>query len=112
MVFEGDGELVFETVAPVRVLGQELHGVVKAALKEMLGHLQALELMHGLHLLLTLSAGNVKSLILLLDAGYFTLHLLHPLIMGLLLALVVFSLEFANLLKLSFLFNFEQSLFN
>lgn len=45
--------------------------------------------MHSLHLLFTLSPGNVESLVLLLDAGDLPLHFLDPLVVGLLLTLVI-----------------------
>jgi len=89
VILERDCELVFETVAPVGVFRQEFHGIVEAALEEVLGHLKALELMHSLHLLLALCPGNVESFVLLLDAGHLPLHFLNPLIVGLLLTLVI-----------------------
>lgn len=45
--------------------------------------------MHSLHLLFTLSPGNVESFVLLLDAGDLPLHFLDPLVVGLLLTLVI-----------------------
>ena len=71
------------------MFGKELHSVVKAALKEVLGHLEALQLVHGLNLLFTLSSGDVERLVLLLNAAHFALHLLNPLVVSLLLALMV-----------------------
>ena len=89
MILERNSKLIFETVTPIRVLCQELHCVIETALQKVLGHLKALELVHGLHLLLTLGPGNVQSLIFLLNTGNFSFDLLYPLIMGLLLAFVV-----------------------
>ena len=78
----------------------------------MLGHLQALELMHGLNLLLTLGAGNVQRFVLLLDAGDFALNLLYPLVVGLLLSLVVLRFELANLFQFGLFLDLKEGLFN
>lgn len=78
----------------------------------MLGHLEALQLVHGLNLLLTLSSGDVERLVLLLDAADFALDLLNPVLVGLLLAFVVFTFEFADFLQFSFLFYLKERLFD
>ena len=78
----------------------------------MLGHLEALELVHSLDLLLTLGSSDVESLVLLLDAAHLTLNFLNPVFMGLLLALVVLTFEFADLFQFCFFLNFKQSLLN
>lgn len=63
--------------------------------------------MHRLDLLLTLRTGNIESLVFLLDAGDFTLDLLDPLVVRLLLALVVLGLELTNFFEFSFLFDLK-----
>lgn len=78
----------------------------------MLGHLEALQLVHGLNLLFTLSSGDVERLVLLLDAADFALDLLNPVLVGLLLAFVVFTFEFADFLQFSFLFYLKERLFD
>ena len=54
--------------------------------------------MHGLHLLLTLGTRIVQRLVLLLDQVYLAFHLLLPLILVVLLALLVLLFEFADFL--------------
>ena len=71
------------------MLSKEFHGVIEAALQEVFRHLQALQLMHSLHLLFALATRNIECLILLLNAGDFTFNFLHPLVVCLLLPLVV-----------------------
>lgn len=68
--------------------------------------------MHSLDLLLSLYASCVKSLILLLDAGDFSLYLLFPRILLVLLSLLVLSFKFANLVQFSLFFDFQQGLFD
>jgi len=67
---------------------------------------------HSLHLLFTLSSGDVKSLVLLLDARDFAFDFLYPVFMSLLLSFMVFTFEFANFFQFSFFFNFKKGLFN
>lgn len=80
IILECNSQLIFETVAPVGVFGKEFHGVVETALQEMLRHLQALELVHGINLLFALCPCDVECLVLLLDPGNFALDFLHPLV--------------------------------
>lgn len=68
--------------------------------------------MHSLHLLLALGSSDVQSLVLLLNAADFTLDFLHPVLVGLLLAFVVFTFEFADFFQFGFFFDFEKSLLN
>jgi len=110
VVLERNRKLVFETVAPVRVFGEEFHGVVEGTLQEVLRHLEALQLVHGLHLLLALGASDVQRLVLLLDAGDFMFHFLHPLVVSLLLTLVILTLELPDLLQLRLFLDLEQRL--
>jgi len=77
-----------------------------------LGHLETLQLVHGLNLLFTLSSGDVECLVLLLDAADFALDLLNPVLVGLLLAFVVFTFEFADFFQFSFLFYLKERLFD
>jgi len=63
-------------------------------------------------LLLALSSCNVKSLVLLLNATHFTFDFLNPVLVGLLLAFVIFTFEFADFFQFSFFFNFKKSLLN
>jgi hypothetical protein len=102
--------LIFETVTPVGVFSQKLHSIVEAALEEVLGHLKALEFVHSLHLLLTFGSSNVKLFVLLLDAAHFTLHLLNPVFVGLLLALRVLAFEFADFFQFGFFLDLKKSL--
>ena len=62
--------------------------------------------MHGLDLLFTLSSSNVQSLVLLFNAADFALNFLYPVFMGLLLAFMILTFEFADFLKLGFFLNF------
>ena len=112
MVFKGHGQLVLETVAPVGVLGQHVHGAHEASLQESLGDVQALQLVHGFDLLLAFGAGIVESLILLLDERDLTLDLLVPLSMIVLLSLLVLLFELSDFLQLSLLFNLQDGLLN
>ena len=110
LVLVGDRELVLEAVAPVGVLGQLGHGAHVAALEELLRDVQALQLVHGLDLLLALGTGVVKSLILLLDEVDLALDFLLPLVLVVLLALLVFLLELSDLLQFGLLFDLEDGL--
>ena len=92
------------------MLGQLGHGAHVAALEELLGDVQALQLVHGLDLLLTLGSGVIESLILLLDEVNLAFDLLLPLILVILLALLVLLLELADLLQLRLLFHLENGL--
>ena len=51
-----DSELVLEAIAPVRAFSQLLHGAHVASCEELLRNVEALQLVHGLDLLLTLGA--------------------------------------------------------
>ena len=110
LVLVGDRELVLEAVAPVGVLGQLGHGAHVAALEELLRDVQALQLVHGLDLLLALGAGVVESLILLLDEVDLAFDFLLPLVLIVLLALLVFLLELSDFLQLGLFFDLENGL--
>lgn len=79
LILEGDSELVFEAISPVGVVSQLGHGAHEAAREELLGDVEALELVHGLDLLLPLGSRIVQGLVLLLDQRDLALHLLLPL---------------------------------
>ena len=111
VVLKRNRKLVFETVAPVRVFGEEFHGVVEGTLEEVLRHLEALKLVHGFFLLCALGASENQQIVLLLDAGDFMFHFLHPLVVGLLLTLVILTLELPDLLQLRLFLNLQQRLF-
>ena len=92
------------------MLGKEFHGVVKATLQEVFRHLQALQLVHGLHLLFALATRNIESLVLLLDARNFAFDLLNPLVMCLLLTFMVLRFELANFFEFSLFFYLQKGL--
>ena len=68
--------------------------------------------MHSLYLLVALGTRNCQSLVFLLDQRDLTVDFLFPLSMIILLSLLVFLFELADLLQLSFFFNFKDSLLN
>jgi len=107
LILECDVQLILETMSPVLVFGQVLHRSHEAALQELFGQVEALELVHGLDLLLSPSTSIVESLVLLLDARDLTLDLLFPVVVVALLTLLVLSFEFADLLQLGFFLNFQ-----
>ena len=110
LILERDRQLVLEAVAPVRVLGQLGHGAHEAAGEELLGDVEALKLMHGLHLLLSLGTSVIQGLVLLLDEVDLALDLLLPLVLVVLLTLLVLLFELADLLELGLLFDLEDGL--
>ena len=79
-------------------------------MEEVLGNVQALEFVHCLNLLFTLGSCVVESLVLLLDAVALPPDFLLPVFVVGILSLLVFCFELSNLLKLSLLFDFEDSL--
>ena len=92
------------------MLGKLIHCAHEASREELLRDIQALKLVHSLDLLLALGSGIVQSLIFLLNEVDFTLNLLLPLLLVVFLALLVLLFKLADLLKLSLLLNFENSL--
>lgn len=68
--------------------------------------------MHGLNLLLALSACVIQSLVLLLDEIDLTFDFLLPLLVIVFLALLVLLFEFADLLELSLFLDFKNGLLN
>ena len=62
-----DRELVAEILAPVVFLSQVGECALEAAVQELLTDVQALELVHGPDLLLTLDSCVLERLVLLLD---------------------------------------------
>ena len=107
LVLECDVELVLEAVTPFFVLGKVLHRSHEASLQEAFRQVETLKLVHGLDLLFSPSTSVVESLVLLFDAGEFTLYLLFPIVVMILLTLLVLSFEFADLLKLGLLLDFQ-----
>jgi len=87
-----------------------LHGTHEAAAQEVFADVQALQLVHGLNLLLTLSSSVVQGLVLLLDEIDLTLDFLLPFVLVLGLSLTVFGLVLANFVQFGFLFYFEDGL--
>lgn len=71
-----------------------------------------MELVHGLNLLLALSACVIQSLVLLLDEIDLTFDFLLPLLVIVFLALLVLLFEFADLLELSLFLDFKNGLLN
>ena len=68
--------------------------------------------MHGLYLLVALLTRNRQCLIFLLDERDLAVNLLFPLGVIVLLPLLVFLFELADLLQLSFFLDFKDSLLN
>ena len=68
--------------------------------------------MHSLYLLVALGTRNCQSLVFLLDQRDLTVDFLFPLSVIILLSLLVFLFELADLLQLSFFLNFKDSLLN
>ena len=60
-------QLIAEGVPPVIVLTQTSKRLCEAATEELLCHIQALEFVHGHHLLRSLGAGLLERLVLLFD---------------------------------------------
>jgi len=110
LVLVGNFELIFETVAPVRMLGKVLQSSLKAALEEVFGNVEALELVHGLDLLLSLDARRVERLVLLLDARHFAFDLLLPAVVLVFLSLLILGFEFADLVELCLFLDLKQGL--
>ena len=109
-VLESHSKLIFETVAPVRVLIQLSHSAHEAARKESLGNIETLKLMHSLYLLVALGTRNCQSLVFLLDQRDLTVDFLLPLSMIILLSLLVFLFELADFLKLGFFLDLKDGL--
>jgi len=110
LVLESDSELVFEAISPVGVLGQLSHGSHEATREELLGNVEALKFVHGLHLLLTLGTRIVQGLVLLLDQVDLAFDLLLPLVLVVLCALLVLLFEFTDFLQLRLFFDLEDGL--
>jgi hypothetical protein len=89
-----------------------LHASFKILREEGLGNIHALELLHGIELLLSLLPSIIKSLILLLDPCDFSLNFLLPIRIFKLSPLVILIFELTNFFKLVFFFNFKSSLLN
>lgn len=89
---------------------QLLHGAHEATGKEFFGDIEALQFVHGLHLLFAFGASIVQRLVLLLYQANLPLYLRVPLVMGLLLALLILQLELTDLRELAFLFDLKDSL--
>ena len=68
--------------------------------------------MHSLYLLVALGTRNCQSLVFLLDQRDLTVDFLFPLSMIILLSLLVFLFELADLLQLSFFLYFKNGLLN
>ena len=79
-------------------------------MEEVLGNVQALKFVHSLNLLFTLGSCIVESLVLLFDAVALPSDLLLPVLVVGILSLLVFCFELSDLLKLSLLLDFEDSL--
>jgi len=94
------------------VLSQLGHGAHEASRQEFLRDVKALELVHGLNLLLALGACVIQSLVLLLDEVDLTFDFLLPLLVIVFLALLVLLFEFADLLELSLFLHFKNGLLN
>lgn len=109
-LLEVDVELVLEGVPPVVLVGQEFHALDEVVGQEALGDVEALELAHGLDLLLALDLGVLEHFVLDLDAGDFALDLLLPLGVLDLAALVVVVLELFDLFMFKLFFDFKTSL--
>lgn len=105
-VFEVDVQLILETVSPVVFIGQELHALLEVCRKKLLGDVEALKLIHRLDLLLSLSSGVVKSLVLLFDSSDFSLDFGLPVAVLKLPSLVILVLKLSYFFKFVLLLNF------
>ena len=78
--------------------------------QEILGDVHALQLLHGVELLLSLLPSVIKSLVLLLDPGDLSLDFLLPVGILQLPPLVVLVFELPDLLQLVLLLHLEHGL--
>lgn len=101
MVLVAHLKLVFNAVPPEVVFSEMSQSAHFAAGEEVLGKLQALDLVHGFHLLVTLGACLLQNLVFVLNALDLTFDFFLPAIMERDLSLFIFGLEFANFVKLS-----------
>ena len=91
---------------------QKLHALFEVIVQEILGHVEALQFVHGFDLLLPLHASVFQSLVLYLDAADFLLDLVLPVaVLGLSAGLVLF-LELYDVFQFKFFFYLETGLVN
>jgi len=88
----------------------ELHAFHKIVAQKVLGDVQALELVHGLNLLLSFDSSIVKGLIFDLYSLYLLLNLRLPFLVIHFSSFVVFVLKFPNFFKFVLLLNFKSCL--
>ena len=109
-LFKVDIELILEGVSPLVMLGKVLHAAHEIISQEVFSEVEALELLHGLILLLSLNSSIFKSLVLLFDSSNFLFDFALPLRVFNLSSFVVLKLKFPNCFKFMFLLHFETGL--
>ena len=95
-LFEIDVELILEGVTPVVFVSQKLHARFEIVRQEVLSNMHALQLVHGLLLLLPLHPSVLKSLVLDLDPLNLLLDFLLPVTIINLSSLVIFILKLSD----------------
>jgi hypothetical protein len=75
-----DVKLVVERITPVVGLREVLHRALEAALQELFRHVQTLQLVHGLNLLLAFGARVLQRFVLVLDPLDLPLHFFLPVV--------------------------------
>jgi hypothetical protein len=103
MVLVAHLKLVFNAVPPEIVFGEMGQSAHLAASEEILGELQALDLVHGFHLLVTLGACLLQNLIFVFYTLDLTFDFFLPAIVERDLSLLVLGLKFTNFIKLGLL---------
>ena len=110
VVFVLNLQLVLKRITPVAVLSQVPQSAFKTTLEEVLGHAEALQLVHCLHLLVALTPGLLEHLVLVLDALDLALDFFLPAIVLAHLSLLVFAFVLSDFIELSFFFDFQEGL--
>ena len=91
-------------------IGQELHALFEICAQEVFSNIEALELIHGFELLLSLASSDVKVLVLDLDSLDLFLDFTLPFLVIISLSLVILIFELTNLFNFMLFFNFKNSL--
>lgn len=87
-----------------------MHALQEVSGEEVLRDVHALELLHGLKLLLSLLSGVLEGLVLLLDAADLSFDFVLPIGVLKLPPLVIFIFELSNFFKLMLLLHFQDCL--
>ena len=91
-------------------ISQELHALFEICAQEVFSNIEALELIHGFELLLSLASSDVKVLVLDLDSLDLFLDFTLPFLVIISLSLVILIFELSNLLNFMFFFDLKNSL--